>query len=249
MSVLPWIVGFSLLGSVAVALGGGGLLLTGEKLRRWLVPHLISYALGTLLGAAFLGLLPRALEQAENATVLAATLAGFVGFFVLEKWVLWRHCHEPECEIHSSAGVLILIGDAFHNFFDGIAIAAAFLASIPLGVATSLAVIAHEIPQELGDLAILLDSGYRPRRALGYNLLSSLTTLPGAVLAYWALSAAERVIPFALAVSAASFLYIAGADLIPNLQRYPQPRAGLRQLVLLVAGIATIVLVRRLSPG
>ncbi len=200
----------------------------------------MSYAVGTLLGAAFLALLPRALQGATEVPVLATALLGLVGFFVLEKWVLWCHCHEDRYEIHSAAGHLILIGNAFHNFVDGFAIAAAFLVAFPVGVSTSLAVIAHEIPQELGDLAILLDSGYGRTRAFGYNILSSAATLPGALLAYVALSSLARATPFILAFSAASFIYIATADLIPGLHQRAGQGSGFYQLALMLAGIATI---------
>jgi zinc and cadmium transporter len=245
--VIVWIAIFSLLGSVGAIAGAGILLLAKERLRPQLLPRLVSYAVGTLLGAAFLGMLPRALAGARSGAVLSATLLGLIFFFILEKWVLWRHCHQAECDIHSSAGELILVGDAFHNFVDGFAVAAAFLASIPLGISTSLAVIAHEIPQELGDFAILLESGYTRSRALVYNLLSGATTLPGALIAYFALSALSAIIPYVLAVSAASFIYIATADLIPGLHRQTSPRSGLQQLVLLLLGVATISLVRLLG--
>jgi zinc and cadmium transporter len=169
-------------------------------------------------------------------------LAGILAFFLLEKVVIWRHCHNAACERHASAGPLILIGDAFHNFIDGVAIAAAFTASIPVGVATALAVLAHELPQEVGDFAILLESGYSRRRALLYNLLSGLSTLPGALLAYAFLMAAQGLTPYVMALSAASFIYIAVADLIPGLhQRTDLKQAG-SQLVLILAGISTIIL-------
>jgi zinc and cadmium transporter len=245
--VIAWIAIFSLLGSVGAIAGAGALLLAKEHLRPQLLPPLVSYAVGTLLGAAFLGMLPRALAAAQSGAVLSATLLGLIFFFILEKWFLWRHCHQAECDIHSSAGQLILVGDAFHNLVDGFAVAAAFLASIPLGISTSLAVIAHEIPQELGDFAILLESGYTRSRALVYNLLSGATTLPGALIAYFALSALSAIVPYVLAVSAASFIYIATADLIPGLHRQTSPRSGLQQLVLLLLGVATISLVRLLG--
>jgi zinc and cadmium transporter len=244
MPIIAWVVVFSLLGSLGVVLGAGLLVLSAEEKRRRLLPSLVSYAVGTLLGAAFLGMLPRALEAGHRRAVLSTTLFGIVLFFILEKWVLWRHCHQAECDIHSSAGSLILAGDAFHNFVDGFAIAAAFLVSIPLGISTSLAVIAHEIPQELGDFAILLESGYARGPALAYNLLSSATTLPGALIAYFALSALSRTIPYILAISAASFIYIATADLIPGLHREISPRSGFRQMTLLLAGIATILIMQ-----
>ena len=244
MPIIAWVVVFSLLGSLGVVLGAGLLLSVEERRRRLLLPSLVSYAVGTLLGAAFLGMLPRALEGSHSRAVLSTTLFGLVLFFILEKLVLWRHCHQAECDIHSSAGPLILAGDAVHNFVDGFAIAAAFLASIPLGISTSLAVIAHEIPQELGDFAILLERGYGRGPALVVNLLSSAMTLPGALIAYFALSALSRIIPYVLAISAASFIYIAAADLIPGLHREISPRSGLRQMVLLLAGIATILLMQ-----
>lgn len=241
--MLAWIVGFSLIGSAGGVAAAAGFLAFPARVRQTLVPSFVSYAVGALMGTTFLGLLPHALEQAPAPLVLAATLAGMVGFFVLEKFVLWWHCHDRDCEIHGAAGPLIVLGDALHNFIDGALIAAAFLTSIPLGIATTVAVVSHELPQEVGDFAILLDSGYSRRRALLLNLLSGLATLVGALIAYLALEATRRAIPYVLAVSAASFLYIATADLIPNLHRRSTGWAGsLGQLVLLVAGILTIFL-------
>ena len=240
--MLLWIIGFSVLGSIGAVAGAALFLFFPEGIRKVLVPCLVSYATGTLLGAAFLGMIPASLKLAPAAAVTATVLAGMVLFFVLEKLVLWRHCHDSECEVHGRAGPLILIGDAFHNFVDGVVIAAAFLTSIPLGIATSLAVIAHEIPQEVGDFAILLDSGYGRTKAFVLNELSAVTTLPGAVLAYFWLGETRAAVPYILALSAASFIYIATADLIPGLHRQVTPAASLRQLMLLLAGIGTIVM-------
>ncbi len=242
--VLAWIVAFSLLGSVGAVAGAALFVAFPEKTQKALVPNLLSYAVGTLLAAAFLGLLSHALEQAPPSPIMAAALAGMVLFFVLEKLVLWRHCHREKCDTHTSVAPLILLGDAFHNFVDGVVIGTAFVTSIPLGVTTSLAVILHEVPQEVGDFAILLHSGYTRGRALAWNGLSSLATLPGAVLAYFTLTAAHAAVPFILAVSAASFIYIAAADLIPGLHRQDQPVTGLRQVFLVLAGIGTVVLLR-----
>jgi len=240
--MILWIIGFSILGSIGAVAGASMMLLFPDSVRRTLVPVLVSYATGTLLGAAFLGMIPAGLKHAPAPALMATVLAGMVLFFVLEKFVLWRHCHENECEVHSRAGPLILVGDAFHNFVDGVVIAAAFLTSIPLGIATSFAVIAHEVPQEVGDFAILLDSGYGRARALLLNGLSSATTLPGAVLTYFWLGETRAAVPYILALSAASFIYIAAADLIPGLHRQVTVAASLRQLVLLLAGIVTIAL-------
>jgi zinc and cadmium transporter len=167
-----------------------------------------------------------------------------VAFFVLEKLVLWRHFHDDGTGGHGTAAPLILVGDAFHNFVDGVVIAAAFLVAVPLGVATALAVIAHEVPQEVGDFGILLDSGYPPGKALLLNTLSACTTLPGAVLAYLWLDALREAVPYILAFSAASFIYIATADLMPGLHRQVTAWASVRQLMLMFAGIATIAFFR-----
>jgi zinc and cadmium transporter len=242
--VLLWVIGFSVFGSVGAVAGAGAMLLLPEPVRRRIVPALVSYATGTLLGAAFLGMLPAALAQAPARGVMATVLAGVLAFFVLEKLVLWRHFHDDGTNSHGTAAPLILFGDAFHNFVDGVVIAAAFLVSVPLGIATALAVIAHEVPQEVGDFGILLDSGYPRGRALLLNALSASATLPGAVLAYLWLDTLRAAVPYILAFSAASFIYIATADLIPGLHRQVTARASLRQLGLMLAGIATIAFFR-----
>ena len=198
--ILILIIGFSFLGSVGAISLASAYLLFPEKIRHSIVPCLISYATGTLLGAAFLGLLPHAMSHAQPTPVLAVVLAGIIGFFVLEKIVVWRHCHDGECEVHGRAGALILVGDAFHNFVDGVTIAAAFIASIPVGIATGLAILAHELPQEVGDFAILLESGYTRRQAILYNILSGLSTFPGALLAYFLLTATQRLTPYVMAM-------------------------------------------------
>jgi zinc and cadmium transporter len=240
--MLGWIIVFSLLGSVGAVLGAALVLFLPEKLRKFLVANLISYATGTLLGAAFLGLIPKALEKSASPGILAWLLGGILFFFVMEKLILWRHCHRPDCDVHATAGPLILIGDAFHNFVDGVMIAGAFLLSLPLGVVTGLAVISHEIPQELGDFAILLESGYSRSQALLYNTISALATLPGALLAYYFLDHMLAVVPYILLVGAASFLYIALVDLTPYLHRRFGLVDSFLQVGLILAGIATICL-------
>ena len=242
--LITWIVTFSVLGSVGAIGGAAALLLFPDRVRITLIPCLISYATGTLLGAAFLGMIPHALEHAQAPVVLATVLAGIILFFLLEKLVLWHHCHEEKCEVHGTAGTLLLIGDAFHNFIDGVVIAAAFITSIPFGVATSLAVIAHEVPQEIGDFGVLLESGYSKKKAFIYNLLSSVSTLPGAIIAYFYLKTSQVIIPYILALSAASFIYIAIADLIPSLHKKVGPVASIRQLILILAGVGTILFFR-----
>jgi zinc and cadmium transporter len=240
--MLVWIILFSLLGSVGAILGAALVLTLPEKVRKFLVSNLISYATGTLLGAVFLGLIPKALEKSPSPGILVWLLVGILFFFVMEKLVLWRHCHMPKCDVHASAGPLLLIGDAFHNFTDGVIIAGAFLLSVPLGVATGLAVISHEIPQELGDFVILLESGYTRGQALLYNTISSLATLPGALVGYFFLAHVMQAVPYILLVGAASFLYIALVDLTPYLHRRFGFADSLLQLGLILAGLATIQL-------
>lgn len=242
---LLWIIGFSLIGSVGAIAGAALLLLFPEGVRRTLVPCLVSYATGTLLAAAFLGMIPAGLKLEEPTAITGTVLAGIVLFFILEKLVLWRHCHESDCPTeHGRAAPLILVGDAFHNFVDGVVITAGFLTSIPLGIAASLAVVVHELPQEVGDFAILLDSGYSRSKAIVLNTLSASTTLPGAVLAWFWLAEMRGAVPFILALSASSFIYIAAADLIPSLHRKTSASASIRQLALMLTGIGTIVIVR-----
>ena len=216
---------------------------------------LISYAIGALLGAAFLEILPHALEHGQPQRMAATVLFGILAFFLLEKLVLWRHCHHDHCEAHEAhaplhdhgrSGLLILVGDTFHNFVDGILIAAAFLESTQLGIVTALAIIAHEIPQEVGDYLILLHSGYSRAKALAFNLLSSLATLVGALLAYTALSRLEEWIPSLLGLAAASMIYVAVADLIPGLHKRTELRATIQQILLIGLGVASIALVRAL---
>jgi zinc and cadmium transporter len=240
--LLAWILGFSALGSIGAVAGAGLLLAFPDMVRRSLVPYLVSYASGTLLGAAFLGMIPSGIQAAPTRDIMLAVLCGLVLFFILEKLVIWRHCHKQDCEVHGQAAPLILIGDAFHNFVDGIVIAAAFLTAVPLGITAAIAVIAHEIPQEVGDFAILLDGGYSRGRALLLNSLSAAATLPGAILAYFWLAKAAAMMPFVLALSASSFIYIAAADLIPGLHKRASLTDSVMQTALLILGIGTIAL-------
>lgn len=243
--VLIWIFGFALLGSVGAISAAASFMLFPKRLREQMVPFLVSYATGTLLGAALLGLLPEAIEQGDLTPSLGTVLAGLIAFFVLERLLIWRHCHaEGPCEVHGTAGYLILVGDAMHNFVDGAVIAAAFMSSVPLGIATGIAVIAHELPQEVGDFAILLENGFTRMRALKWNLISGSTTIPGALLAYVGLQQLPQFNTTILALSAASFLYIGLADLVPGLHRRIGAETGLGELFLILAGVGTILMLR-----
>lgn len=251
MTLLGWILVFTLLGGILSALAASLFLLVSDRGREALLPHLISFATGALLGAALLALLPHAVSEAGVAgihNVGLAVLGGILAFFLMEKLVLWRHCHVDDCVTHGpephhrdkSAATMILLGDGIHNLLDGILIAAAFITDIHLGIVTALAVIAHEIPQEVGDLAVLLKSGMSRAKALWLNLLASITSVAGGVIAYFWLSEARSLLPFVLAVAASSFLYVAVADLIPGLHRKVDAKTSVQQIVLIVAGVAVI---------
>ncbi len=271
MSVLLWIILATVLGGVLSALAASLFLLVPESKRVHWIPHLVSFAIGALLAAALLDLLPEAIASGGMANVNRIGLTLLIGlliFFVLEKLVLWRHCHHDSCEAHpleevphnhshhqhqhihaiqindqqrhAAAGWMILFGDGFHNALDGVLIAAAFMTDIHLGVVTSLAVIIHEIPQEVGDLAILLHSGMSRRKALWLNLLTSLTSVVGGVVAFFALGTAMHVLPYAITLAAASFIYIAVADLIPGLHRRVDPQSAVQQFALISCGILLI---------
>jgi zinc and cadmium transporter len=275
MSTLAWICLATVLGGVISAVVAALVSLAARQ--EW-IGSLVSLAVGAMLGAAFLEILPHAFERAENFQALAATvLAGICGFFLLEKLVIWRHHHHPfngeageqaalatahahahghghshahgHADDRGRSGLLIVIGDSFHNFVDGVLIAAAFMQSVPLGVVAATAVIAHEIPQEIGDFLVLLHSGYGRARALVLNLLSSLAMVLGGLLGYFALQGVEEWLNSILAIAAASMIYIAVADLIPSLHRRPELRATATQMSLIALGVLLIWVVGLLTHG
>jgi zinc and cadmium transporter len=244
---LTWILAASLAGgALSVCAAALSLLLRAA----W-IHALVSYAIGALLGAAFLEVIPHAFEHGEPHKVAAAILVGILAFFLMEKVFIWRHSHdERETDHdHGRSGTLIMVGDTIHNFLDGILIAAAFLQDFKLGAVTALAIVAHEIPQEVGDFVILLHSGFSRAKAFLVNLLSSFATLVGGVLGYYALQELHGWTPMLLGVVAASMIYVAVADLIPGLHRRPELRATLSQSVLIAAGIGSIALARALLGG
>ena len=248
------------LGWILVASFAGGTLSAGLAavalfVRATWVPMLVSYAIGALLGASFLEVIPQAFAKGPPREAAISILAGIFGFFVLEKLLLWRHCHTENCEVHDPharthdhgrSGALIIVGDTVHNFVDGVLIAAAFLQSTELGIIAALAIVAHEIPQEVGDFLILLHSGYTRARALAMNLLSSCATLVGGVGGYYGLQYFQQGETALLGVVAASMIYVAVADLIPGLHKRPELRHTASQALLIALGIASIATVRLL---
>lgn len=248
MSVFAWIIVASLFGGVLSVICAG---LFALNTRAQWVGGLVSYAIGALLGAVFLDILPEAIELSPSITSVSATvLFGILLFFTLEKVLIWRHCHHDHCEAHEPhevsahdhgrSGTMVIVGDTFHNFVDGIIIAAAFLTDVQLGIVTSLAIIAHEIPQEVGDFAILLHSGYSKLRAFQMNLISSFATVVGGVLGYLTLQTMQSWIPTLLALASASMIYVAVADLIPGLHKRTQMRDTIQQVVLILLGVGTV---------
>src|SRR5437870_2247870 len=207
-----------------------------QRVRSRLIPWLVSHAV-----VALLALLPEALAELPPPAVFGTLLAGILAFFVLEKLVLLRHCHTDDCHVHGAAAPLVFFGDAFHNFLDGAIICTAVLTSVPLGVNTAIAVAAHEIPQEVGDVAVLLAAGYSRSRALMLNVVTAASGILGAVLAFGAVEVVPGIRPYVLSVSSASLLYIAMSDLIPDLHRGELDANGLRQVLLIAAGIGTVV--------
>jgi len=246
--------GWILVASVAGGTLSAGLAAASLAVRASWVPMLVSFAIGALLGAAFLEIIPHAFQTGEAHQVAFAILAGIFGFFVLEKLLLWRHCHTEDCEVHDQqhdggrSGALIVVGDTVHNFLDGVLIAAAFLQSIELGVVTAVAIIAHEIPQEVGDFLILLHSGYTKARALAMNVLSSAATVLGGVIGYYSLRLVIELEAILLGFVAASMIYVAVADLIPGLHRRPQLRDTAVQALLIALGIGAIAMVGAALP-
>ncbi|WP_348944105.1 ZIP family metal transporter [Chitinibacter sp. FCG-7] len=305
MSTLSWIITMSLLGSLLSVLAAAAMAYFAKP--NW-IPKLVSFAVGSLLAAVFLEILPHAFgahggheghahgetefslinemhhtasqtvqvvaEQAQHASpeaISVTILLGIFIFFIMEKLVIWRHCHHESCEEleghthddhhghshghshghgndHGRAGMMIMVGDTLHNFLDGAVIAAAFMADTSVGIATAVAIIAHEIPQEVGDFIVLLHSGYSKAKALLFNLLSSLAALAGGLLAYFSLSIVETAQPYLLALGASSLIYVAIADLIPTLHKRPHIKDTMYQVLLMVAGAMPIALVHTFMP-
>jgi zinc and cadmium transporter len=260
--LLVWIVVFSAFGGIASAAFAVVFLWLPEERSERLLPHMVSFATGALLGAALLALLPEAIAGAGRGRERALGLTLVVGlgfFFVIEKLVLWWHAqshgHDHHGHAHGGAdagrerasGVLVLVGDSIHNSLDGVLIAAAFLTSLPLGLLTTLAVAAHEVPHRVGDFAILVHAGLSRPRALFLNLATGIASVMGAVAAYYGLRRATGVLPYALAFAAAGFLYIAVAGLIPGLHRRSDPRTSVTQIILISLGIVVIAAAEALS--
>ncbi|MDD3078937.1 MAG: ZIP family metal transporter [Paludibacter sp.] len=242
MEILLYTIISLLAASVGSVLLAGTLLLLNNKWLEKISSYLLYLAGGTLLGAALIGLIPEATESLAIEKVLIWVLIGIILFFILEKIVLWHNCHDSSCERqNNTAAPMIIIGDAFHNATDGVVIAASFLTSTSLGVFVTISVVLHEIPQEMGDFGILLKSGYSRKKAMFYNLFSSCSAIVAGVAAYYLLDFMQMLVPYVIAISAASFLYISLADLIPEMHKETRLKESLIQLLLILTGIAIII--------
>lgn len=239
--MLGYILFFTFLGSV-FSLIGGIVLLFKEKLTLKISHLLISFAAGTLLGTAFFDLLPEASEKTEHKDVFLWTLIGILFFFLLERLIHWFHYHTYNVggKAVEPAVPLIILGDSVHNFIDGVVIAATFLVSIPLGIVTTLAVAAHEIPQEIGDFAILLHKGLTRRKVLLFNIFSALTAIIGALLMFFLRDLITGILPITLSLTAGFFIYIASSDLIPEIHHEKRKWFAFYEIVLLLVGVLTV---------
>lgn len=249
-----FVIWMGLLGSLGALIPACLVLFIPDGWRHRIMPYLLSYATGTMLATAIIGLIPEALEHISIYEMGISLLAGLVLFFVLEWSVIWRHAHGDDVahdhghseRMNKKTGMLVLIGDAVHNAADGIAIGAACAASPGLGLVTTLAVLGQEVPQELSDFTILLSSGFSRWKAFMWNTLSGFGTLVGVVAAYGGLGYAEAIVPYALSVAAASFLYIGLADLVPGLHGRLGAASGTWQFAMMIAGMVTIAMLTML---
>lgn len=237
------------MGSIGAICAAASFMLISEKFQKLMINILISYAIGILLTASLFGLIPEAIESSEGEShfIMLYVLGGIFFFFLLEKIIIWRNCQINGCEVHSAAGPIVLIGDAVHNFTDGIVITAAFLTDFTLGIVVGISILIHEIPQETGDFGILLHGGYSKKKAFTLNAISSSTTIFSAITSYFILDLFSGLTPYLLAISASSFIYIALTDLTPELHQHIKLKYGIRQSLLMLAGIITMILLISLS--
>jgi len=240
--ILAWILISTSIVTLISLVGIFTLAIKGKLLEKILF-GLIGFSAGSLIGGAFLHLIPQALEKTQSETVFYYLILGIILFFSMEKYFYWRHCHNGVCDVHAFT-YLNLIGDGLHNFIDGIVIAVSFTVSLKLGAVTTLAVIFHEIPQELGDFGVLVYGGFTKRRALFYNFLSALTAMAGAIIGYLISDIAAGFSNFILPFTAGGFIYIATSDLIPQLHRERDPKRSSLAFLAFLVGIIFMALAK-----
>jgi len=244
--MLSQIIIASLIGSV-VALVGGVILLWKEKWAKKISLSLVSFASGSLLGAAFLELLPEAIETTGIKDAGIAITAGIIVFLLVEKFLSWYHCHDQQkCDYHTFSST-VLLGDALHNFLDGVVIALSFFTSFPLGVATTVAVFFHEVPQEIGDFGVLLHSGYGKWKVFYYNFLTALSAPFGALIGYWTMPYLAPFLGYLLAFTAGAFVYISVSDLIPEVRHAAKP-SEFGHIFMIILGLLAVLLIGIVLP-
>lgn len=239
VAILAAVVAVSLISLVGVVFIG-----IRESFLRRILTALIGFASGSLIGGALIHLLPEAAEELGHSAFDLAIM-GIIFFFFMEKFLYWRHCHEGKCPVHVFV-YLNLIGDGIHNFIDGMIIAASFIFSYDLGIITTLAVILHEIPQEIGDFSVLIYGGMRRGKALAYNFLSALTAIAGSLTTYYLTSFIQGLSQFLVPFTAGGFIYIAATDLMPELHKRYLPKDSLVQLLTILTGIGIMMVLKSL---
>lgn len=232
--------------SLIAFIGVFTLSLNGKLLRRILLA-LVSLSAGALMGGAFIHLLPESVEN-SGPEMIVFTLFGFVLFFIIEKVLFWRHCHDGKCDVHTFR-YMNLIGDAVHNFIDGLILAVSFIVSVGLGVSATIAIAFHEIPQEIGDFGVLVYGGYKRRRALILNFATALTALLGGVVGYFISSHVGDVVDFLLPFAAGGFIYIAATDLVPEIKKEVDVKKSITTLLVFIGGIALMWSVKLVFGG
>ena len=219
-----------------------------EQLLNKILIILVSFSAGALMGGAFLHLLPESIEKSGNADILLFVLVGFVLFFIIEKVLHWRHCHKGKCDVHTFH-YMNLIGDSVHNFIDGLIIAASFIVSIPLGLTTTIAIAAHEIPQEIGDFGVLIYGGFEKKKAIVLNFIVALTVVAGGVVGYFISKSIEQVAVYLLPFAAGGFIYIAATDLVPEIKKELDIKKSMATIFVFICGILIMWLVKFVFEG
>jgi zinc and cadmium transporter len=242
MSILGLIILATLITSLISLIGVFSLWMKQSSLDK-LIILLVALSAGALLSGAFFHLIPESLESLTSTTVFTVVIGGFILFFLMEKFLYWHHCHDGKCDIHP-VSYLILFGDGLHNFIDGIIIATSFIVSIPFGIITTILIIGHEIPQELGDFGVLVQGGFSKTKALISNFISQLASILGGIVGYFLSTSIQGIIPYILPFAAGGFIYISASDLVPKLHNEPEIKKSLSSFAFFIIGILIMLAIK-----
>jgi zinc and cadmium transporter len=242
MNVLLWIIGATVVDGLAAFVGVFTLFLSDKKLKKLLI-KLVAFSAGALLAGGFIHLIPEALDNLQAEIVFGFVIIGFILFFLLERFLHWHHCHDGKCDVHQVT-YLILIGDGIHNFVDGVIIAVSFIVSVPFGIVSTLLILGHEVPQELGDYGILVYGGMSKTRSLMYNFIAQLTAVLGGIIGYFLSNTIQSVIPYILPFAAGGFIYIAASDLVPELHKEPDLQKSLVSFGFFLVGVIFMIAIK-----